>query len=270
MQTNKSKGKCKICNKYCNLTYEHIPPNKAFNKTSSKVIQGDQILNSHTDKNKKPWDFSGAKYTQQQRGMGTYSLCASCNNLTGSLYATEYVKFAHGIAKLYYENKISKTNQVILFSSKAFYPLRFAKQVLSMFCSIHEGLTKSYPEIKDLILDKNKKGVNDKKFKLGMYLIVKNRIAYGGLSAMLISGVGSRLISYIDAYPFGFTLDIDPNPAINYVELDITSFLNDYDYDQSVDFEFGLPIYERNVMFAADYRTKEEIEKCAKENSKLV
>ena len=63
-------GKCALCGKLKELTFEHIPPNKAFNFTPAKPISGDSLLKAATDNNRLPWDHSGLKYLNQQQGMG--------------------------------------------------------------------------------------------------------------------------------------------------------------------------------------------------------
>lgn len=84
-------GKCALCGRDCELTFEHIPPRKAFNWIPEKTISGEQLICSLTDSNRMPWDFSGLKYQNDQKGMGAYTLCQTCNNNTGTWYGDEYV-----------------------------------------------------------------------------------------------------------------------------------------------------------------------------------
>jgi len=37
-------GVCHICGKYCELTFEHIPPKQAFNWQRAKIYNGDEAL----------------------------------------------------------------------------------------------------------------------------------------------------------------------------------------------------------------------------------
>ena len=69
-------GKCALCGQECELTFEHIPPRAAFNSTPTKPVSGEELL----DDDRMPWDTTGLKYTNQQKGMGRYSLCPKCNN----------------------------------------------------------------------------------------------------------------------------------------------------------------------------------------------
>ena len=48
------KGICCICGEYKELTFEHIPPNKAFNYCRAKSIEGAELLKLITEKNRMP------------------------------------------------------------------------------------------------------------------------------------------------------------------------------------------------------------------------
>ena len=258
------RGKCHLCQKEDDLTFEHIPPHKAFNFTKAKVVEGDEIEKVICDSNRMPWDYSNLKYNLKQRGMGMYSLCQRCNNLTGKYYGMEYIKFANTVDRLFPEI-LKKNNKIAGIHIEGINPLLFAKQVLSMFCSTCPNITAKNPKIIELLLNKSKKGLDPSKYRLSMYLLKERKIAYTGIQAMFISGVGIRMLASIDAYPFGFLLEFDPK--IKCVELDITQFLNEYE-DKTYNMDFGIPILERNIPFSTDYRTKEEIIKCIKENKK--
>lgn len=256
------KGKCHICQKEGKLTFEHIPPHKAFNFQRAKSIEGEEIEKVICDSDRMPWDYSNLKYVSKQRGMGMYSLCQKCNNLTGKYYGNEYIKFASTVHRLFPEI-LEKNNKIAGIHIEGINPLLFAKQVLSMFCSTCPNITKKNPEIIDLLLNKSKTGLDLSKYRLSMYLLKERKIAYTGIQAMYVSEVGIRMLASIDAYPFGFVLEFDPK--IKCVELDITSFFNEFE-DKEYNLDFGIPILERNIPFSTDYRTKEEIIKCIEAN----
>lgn len=260
------KGKCHICQKEEYLTFEHIPPHKAFNFQSAKSIEGDEILKVMCDGERMPWDYSNLKYVNKQRGMGMHSLCPRCNNLTGKYYGNEYIKFANTIDMLF-PQILEKNEHIAGVYIEGINPLLFAKQVLSMFCSTCPNITKKQPEIIDLLLNKSNRGLDSNKLRLSMYLIKERKISYTGIQAMHATGIGTRLLASIDAYPFGFLLEF--NPKIKCVELDITSFFNEYE-DKEYNIEFGIPILERNMPYSTDYRTKNEIMKCIEENKRKI
>jgi len=259
------KGRCHICQEEGELSFEHIPPHKAFNFECAKSIEGDEILKLMCESDRMPWDCSNLKYVQKQKGMGKYSLCQRCNNLTGKYYGNEYIKFANTIHVLL-PQIIEKNNDIAGIELEGVNPLLFAKQVLSMFCSTCPHITKKNPEIIELLLNKSKTGLDSKKFRLSMFLLKERRIAYTGLQVMHISGIGNRVLASIDAYPFGFVLEFDPK--VKCMELDITSFFNEYE-DREYKIHFGIPILERNMPYSIDYRTKAEIIRCIEENKKI-
>ncbi len=257
------KGICHICGKEGMLTFEHIPPQKAFNNTRARLIAGDEILKTITGASRLPWDFSGLKYNQYQRGVGIYSLCSSCNNLTGYLYGQEYIKFAHTIGKLIYDNNLMNKDKIVIKLEKV-YISRIAKQILSMFCSTYSGFTKAYPFVKDLILNKNETLKDFSKFRITMFLLKEYKIGYTGLNAIGYNNGDIKTIAEIDAYPFGFVLELEPKEQTK--ELDITSFLM-HTYNENFDLEFGINIRERNIIFPMDFRTKDEILNAIKKNN---
>lgn len=262
------KGYCHICQEYKNLTFEHIPPRKAFNFIPAKSLEGDEVLKLISDENRMPWEMKGLKYVSKQRGMGSFSLCQRCNNLTGNYYGTEYIKFAHTIHNLFpnIKEQIKKNDlNIARIYIKGINPLLFAKQVLSMFCSTCDHITKNDSNIKNLLLNKTQKGIDLKKYRLSMFIIDQYKIGYTGFQAMYIRDIGIIKIATIDAYPFGFVLEFDPRNDIKRPELDITSFLNEYEC-QEYDLEFGIPLLERNSLLSCDYRSKSEIIKCVKAN----
>lgn len=263
----KKVGICHICQKEKELSFEHIPPHKAFNWTPAKSIEGDEILKLISDEERMPWEMDGLNYKQKQRGMGLYSLCNDCNNITGAYYGTEYIKFANTIDKLFpkiiEKCKKNKTNVTDIYI-KGMNPLLFAKQILAMFCSTCPNITKNDEHIKDLLLNKDLKGLDPKKYKLSMFLLNQYKIGYSGMQAQYVAGFGIRTLATIDAYPFGFVLEFDPKDFFSTPELDITGFFNNYN-NQEYDMNFGLPILERNNVFSCDYRTQEEIKKCIEE-----
>ena len=120
-------GKCHLCGKQCELTFEHVPPKKAYNNKKVHLINRDIFIN-HIISGNKPWDLSGLRYKVSQRGLGGYTLCSQCNNNTGDWYANDYVNFVNAIWDvLAKSNDIEKVKEVKL---KVMYPLRIIKQIL--------------------------------------------------------------------------------------------------------------------------------------------
>ena len=251
-------GHCHICGDFTKLTFEHIPPHKAFNFSPAKVIEGDEAIKLITDNGRLPWDTTNLKYSNRQKGMGSYTLCQQCNNLTGTLYGETYIFAAHSFFKLMIENSliIDTTYTIHIDNIKL---SKFVRQVLSMFCSTCPSLTQQYPEIKDVLL--RKKRLNNPQFKITAYLLKNHQISYTGIMAILIKNLGIKTVAQIDAFPFSFILELD-----NYTDndsWDITKYLT-MDVDDEINEDIKIKFVEHNTMFPNDFRTKDLLEKILK------
>lgn len=252
------KGICHICGKYTYLTFEHLPPQKAYNNKRVKIIQGEDIIEQVTG-TKKPWDFDGLKYKYNQRGTGLLSLCKSCNNITGRWYGNEYIKISNSILEYIYDKDMEKITAVG-FKFKEFYPLRFLKQVISMFASTFPDITISKSKnLKKFLLERDYTKLDIKKYRVTMYVLKTKRIGWTGINIIKDSNLlNNRKVATLDLYPLGFEFEFEPfDKAIN---LDITQFANEYGYNDKVSIDMIIPARERNIIFPCDYRTKEEIE----------
>ncbi len=256
-ENKKHIGHCAICGKETVLSFEHIPPRSAFNGNSVKVLTGDSLINRIGDASKSPWDMDGIFCSINQRGSGRYSLCEDCNNKTGDWYGKEYVRVARDAAQAVAYSKTHGINEVTL---KNIYPLRFVKQVLSMFCSVNAGNTNMQP-IRDFVLDKKAVGIPKEHFKLNMFFTNSGMARQYPFSAAIAKGPDDgvvQLFSEIDAAPFGFVLYYDPNPVFLFQGFDISSLAN-YGYDDSCNVIIPFLLYEINNLLPLDYRTKEEL-----------
>lgn len=61
------RGKCALCRKECELTFEHIPPRTAFNSTPVKPVSGDKIIK---DDGRMPLGDIGASLHKSATGNG--------------------------------------------------------------------------------------------------------------------------------------------------------------------------------------------------------
>lgn len=256
-------GKCALCGCEGELTFEHIPPRAAFNSTPAKPVTGEGFL----DDDRMPWDTTGLRYSNQQQGMGKYSLCQTCNNNTGAWYGDDYrivARVVHSILKGPLEPRYNG------FGIRDIHPLRLVKQVLSMFCSVNNFDDKRINVLREFVLDKNIVGLDKSKYKLCMYLTKSNLMKYAPLSVILRAGetgCESMALSEITAYPLGFVLYFNPTDTFHYDGLDITHFA-DCKYDDVANIEMPFYIYEMNDFFPTFYRSKEEIKQCIDENRK--
>ena len=253
-------GKCALCGKTDNISYEHIPPKAAFNSSRAKLITLNTLLK---EKNKYPWDTKGLPYISQQSGAGLFSLCEKCNNITGKWYGAAYQSFAEkGMGVV--TSKIDDIYNSVEF--KEVYPLKFFKQIISMFCSLNPEA--NIDDLRKFVLNRNTVGIDKNRYKICMYFTRSTTKRHAGLMATGNIQTGEVILfSEIVACPFGFLLYIDPNEKMVTQGFDITS-LSDYDYDEMCNIKMPLIFKEVNTWMPYDYRSKNEIKKDIKETDK--
>jgi len=253
-------GKCALCGKNGTLTYEHIPPRAAFNSHPVKSVS---VHDKIGDIQRLPWETNGIKFANLQKGMGGWTLCSECNSKTGTWYGAEYAEVARVAYCALQEYKTfddSRKNDLLVLTGV--HPLRFIKQVVSMFCSINDPDNIKFNELREFVLDKDKFGIDTKKYKLCMYFTDSHfRKACGEMGILRILPDGSTELVYmseISAVPLGFILYTDFSDTYPYSGLDITNCA-DHRYDEVCDLKIPFILHEVNTVFPEDYRTKEEI-----------
>lgn len=264
-------GKCALCGKECELTFEHIPPRAAFNSERARPVAGKVLMSKEVieDQDRMPWDTSGLQYQNMQKGMGAFSLCPECNNNTGSWYGDAYVEFAQIAHIAMHKLPVEKNEQIVL---KQLYPARIVKQVLSMFCSVNGPHAEALEPIRKFVLDRDAVGLDKTKFKLCMYFTKSNLMKYAGFTVLvkgLFDSPKSILVSEITAYPFGFLLYLDPHDDWEYKGTDMTA-CTDLGYDDIRNIVIPWKIEEMNDLFPEFLRSKDEIRQCIEENRKWV
>jgi hypothetical protein len=170
MRRKSKEGKCHICGKSELLTYEHVPPRKAFNSNKALMYYGKKILEN--DNKGLPWEIpSKIKGKRLQGGIGAYTLCQKCNNNTGALYANAFVDFIQKVYRETFQKKFKPSSWVTITLDEI-YPLRIIKQIMSMFFSINTpDLSDAHEELREFILSKEKRGVSVKDFGSYPYIL---------------------------------------------------------------------------------------------------
>lgn len=261
---SKHYGKCALCRKSTELTFEHIPPRAAFNSKGIKSYIGEDILTNDT----MPWDVNNLPYKNMQRGVGDYSLCESCNNLTGTWYGNSYIGIAHACAELL--SKIDNNDAKYEISLYNANPLFFMKQIVSMFCSINNFNDERFNQLREFVLNKESRHIDSSKYKICMYLTKGSFSRICPLSAVLQKNKNGKseaiAMTEICAPPLGFILYFNPTEAWDYKGTDIT-MLSDCT-DNKYDLQLPVEIKEINSVIPTDFRSKSEIIQCVEDNKK--
>lgn len=257
---NKKQGKCHLCGKECKLTFEHLPPEKANNHRETHAIVGDTLMN-HIGGIKEPWDLSGLRYKKLQRGMGNYTLCAECNNNTGNWYANDYIKFANTIGYILNNQVDLSKTEAMRIELAELYPLRIIKQILCMFAStMHPEFLDANNDLREFIQNKESTTFDIKKYRISMYAMKNQKSSWSGLMALFYDKE-IKTVAYMDLYPVGFILELEPTGENFKYTTDITNMVKDCNYNTKCVLNITLNIVERNTFFLGDFRTKEEINK---------
>ena len=121
MPKSKQYGTCHICGKYGKLSFEHVPPRKAYNEKPAHMAKGEEFIRNITKAN-----FEDIKTRIYQRGSGDYTLCEECNNDTGSWYGKSYLDWVYqAVAIIHYTS-----GKPTLHYPYFLFPLRVIKQIV--------------------------------------------------------------------------------------------------------------------------------------------
>lgn len=288
-------GKCALCGCEGPLTFEHIPPKSALNQYPAKAYSANDVLNRH---DKMPWDYSGLKYTDMQRGVGAYTLCKNCNNQTGEWYGNDYKSVILQLYGALNDLKGKEQNKYKIRINN-FHGLRFIKQVFSMFCSINnfdanpiinkEFDPSGYPpflkricdyqialnnalvvidDLRRFVLNKELHGIDKSVFKLCMYL-TQDSIPKQDAISVKMDNDSISILSEISTFPVGFILYFFPSSGDTNIGVDITP-LADYTYDDLIIMELPYKTYQTNIFLPEDFRTKDEIIQTIENNRKWI
>lgn len=232
-------GTCHICGQNKKLTFEHIPPHKAFNNLPAKVYNGGELL--------KKYKGEPYKYQNMQKGKGGYTLCEECNNNTGSWYAEEYIEIALVTAYAIKDYEPMNVGTAIHFHTDKYRPLSFIKQIIAMFCSTLYIEDVQLLGFDKLLLNKTSNEIDKAKFDIRMYLTnVKNGQFQTGKMELLKqndSSIYVQNIAEIGAYPFGFILNMTPEHPIE--EGISIMWMLDTEYGINYNVEIDIPYLEK-------------------------
>jgi hypothetical protein len=246
-------GICRICKKKAELSFEHIPPKVAFNKYTKfrSVPFLEYAQNSHKE------DYKPTAKLQQG-GIGEYCLCRNCNSFLGNNYVPDYFKMTQTAKAIFQKKDFSKA----IFTTNEISPLRFLKQILSMFVCINKpDFTDEEPELLNFLKNPSENSLPDK-FRVFMYLNHIGQIR--NLTSMYTNVYG--LVNELTFPPLGFVLSIDSSNPFPLTE--ITHFKNiSVDYRDEVN--YGLFNLQTHLPFPIDYRTLEEINDAVRNSEKF-
>ena len=244
-------GHCHLCGEYGKLSFEHVPPESAFN--DRKVVTPDAKRVFELRDLDELRNLSGK---QSQRGQGGYTLCGRCNRLTGHWYGANYAAWVYQGAD--YLRRSSGPMQ--LAYPFHLLPLRVIKQVACMFFSVNSPQFRAaHPALKQFILNKEAKYLPPGIQVYVGYLQSDRSRAAGVTGSMQLDEISGmtrlRIYSEISFPPFSYILSIE-SPPPEHEMLDITFFGN-YGYDEFATLQLPIPMLSVYTPFPGDFRNRE-------------
>lgn len=251
----KVEGTCHMCGSVGPLSFEHVPPRSAFNDRPIVGFSSDVLLEHGLD-------IGPDKGTIAQRGAGAYTLCARCNNITGSWYGRHFVEWTYqGMHIL-----LRSGGRPTLVYLNYLFPLAILKQIVTMFFSVNQPEFRlAQPYLVGLVLDRERKYLPPN-IRIFVYYTASSTTRAVGVSAMMNVGSGRMLVSSELSFPpFGYVLTFDRDAPIDKRLVEITHFAR-YDYNQFAVMNMQLPVLETHLPLPGDYRSRADIKRDAQHN----
>ncbi len=247
---------CHICTQKTELTFEHVPPQAAFNNRRMITLNFEEAFNLG------PGD-SVTSGKISQKGSGGYTLCQKCNNDTGAWYGAKFVDWCYAAADIVIK---SKGNPKVLFLKRAF-PLEIIKQIVTMFFSANPpAFARNNQELVQFIKIRRLKYLNPK-YRFFTYYNLGGRFRFAGLTAQgSFKSNSVILMSEVGFTPLGFLMTLNSPPPDNRL-FEITDF-SQYTYDEPRDLTIYPPILPTHMLLPGDYRTAKQIQEDYIKNSR--
>lgn len=248
--SKKTQGLCRLCGKLSSLSFEHIPPESAFN---------DQPLVLQTLHDR----IQGRSHTKFRTALGNHALCIGCNNRTGAWYGTAYANWARqGLEWLDYLGERSPIQ--IPFR---IMPLNVLKQIIVMTLAMTSEVTIPYhEELRWFALDREQKYLPPQ-YNVYSYLTATTKPRFESGMAVLNARTGA--MNYIDAEiafpPFGYCMTStrrrERRSMAEETGLYDMGWFSTFEYNLWTTVYLRMPKLQANTPFPLDYRTSEEIVK---------
>lgn len=252
MGQRRHEGKCCICGSIGWLSFEHVPPESAFN--DQRVLYAD--ITKVIELNLGPDDLGKARERYSQKGAGRHSLCERCNTTTGSWYAAHYVNFvrrAHSLVT-------TSNGQLKLVYPYSIAPLPVLKQIAAMFfsaCGPEFGEQQS--DLARFVLDKHSREW-PRHVRVYGYLMHPSKskvMRQSGISGLINLSGGTRVLSEIAFPPLGYILQIDGQPLLSNFQ-EMHSFAQ-YNFADRRILYLRFPVLPVVSWLPGDFRSIEEI-----------
>jgi hypothetical protein len=217
-------GNCALCGQLKKLSFEHVPPQSAFNDKPIFIQAYEHLLDQESN-------LYGKKM-RSNRGFGGYTLCEDCNKSTGNWYARDFIDFAKQGMEAILSLEIP---QYLIKGTYIIKPLNVLKQIITMFMSADKsGHLRSQKDLIDFVLNKEVIGL-PKKYKIYLYYTLSSKKRMIGYTIIYDPKLEIQKWCEINFQPFGYLLAEESSAAHEHMS-DISDFGN-FNYDQKLSIE---------------------------------
>jgi hypothetical protein len=237
-------GLCQLCGQFEVLTKEHIPTRGSGNKERYSTHSLENWIDNDS------LDIS-ERGKIHQGGIYGYTLCETCNSLTGRLYGDEY-KAAH--------NEVW-TLTLGSQESGGVMPGAFVRQVLSMMCSLSGSwnLAGAHPEVRRIILEQSTEPLATE-LRLGACLYFGPLLRITGPQLWLKpKQLQWRWIMEVAYPPFAFLLELASNATEFEIGHDMSNWVQ-YESSERKIFEGEFDVGFGWTPYPGEYRTRAALE----------
>ncbi|REG86326.1 hypothetical protein [Algoriphagus antarcticus] len=241
---------CRICGKYSEMTFEHVPPKVTFNKnTKYKEVA---FLTFFESKN--PFEHN-QKGKVEQGGVGYYSLCSPCNSNLGSKYVSSFNRYSNS----FINSAEKKDLNYFEIEMHDFEVLKVLKQTISMFLAMNSVLfSKRNKELADFVSNLYSQNLPEK-YRIFIYLNSEGQLRNLPLMTSVNFSFGlSVYASELSFPPLGHVLTIGFDGDLPYHH-EITHFKN-YSIDEKTSVVFKMFRLPTHLPILLDYREKSTIQ----------
>lgn len=222
----KKYGICALCGNEGKLSFEHVPPQTAYNDSAI-------FIQNHIHLTKQSSPLYGKKM-RSNRGSGGYTLCEVCNKTTGSWYVPAFSDFVHqGMSII----KQFKHPVPVIMGTYRIKPLNVIKQILTMFLTIETGgILRADSKLTGFILGKEN-NMLPSRYDVYLYSTLSSQSRMMGYSFVGGDTAEMQKWSEINFKPFGYFLTDESQPP-NGRMCKITSWSN-FQYDKEVSIQMA-------------------------------
>jgi hypothetical protein len=254
MARKKEQGTCCLCLEEGPLTFEHVPPEAAFNDRPVILADINRLIGKDLFK-----ELEAQRGRENQRGAGRHSLCERCNVKTGNWYVRAYVDLVEAAMPCF---GTIRAGEAAIFTS-TLRPLRVLKQVLTMFCSTcGPRFARAHPELTRYLLNRESRQL-PKGIDIYLALLDHETMAtrQSGITGRVDLDTGqTHTYAEFSFPPFDAVMALGSNHSPDGRLARITWF-NEFSIDDERQIQLALNCVQTNTYLPGDYSTRERLEK---------